>query len=136
MFSNLQNPLSLIARLMMVLLFLPAGIGKIGGFAGTVGYIASVGLPFATLGAVIAIVVEVAGSLALLAGFQTRLAAFILAVFALVSGLFFHQFWAAAPDQAMLQQIMFFKNVAITGGLLMLSAFGAGGWSLDARRGA
>lgn len=135
MFSNLQNPLSLMARLMMVLLFLPAGISKIGGFAGTVGYIASVGLPFAALGAVIAIVVEVGGSLALLAGFQTRWAAFILAVFTLVSGLFFHQFWAAAPDHVMVQQIMFFKNVAIAGGLLMLSAFGAGLWSLDARRG-
>jgi putative oxidoreductase len=136
MFATFQNPLNLVGRLLLVLLFLPAGIGKISGFTGTVGYIASVGLPFATLGAVLAIVVEVACSLALIAGFQTRWAALILAVFTLVSGLFFHQFWAAAPDHVMVQQIMFFKNVAIAGGLLMLSAFGAGAWSIDARRAA
>ena len=136
MFSNLQNPLALAARILMALLFLPAGISKIAGFAGTAGYIGSVGLPFPALGAALAIAVEVGGGLALIAGFQTRWAALIMAVFTLVAGLFFHKFWAAAPDQAMIQQIMFFKNVAITGGLLMMTAFGAGAWSVDARRGA
>ncbi len=136
MFSNLQNPLALAARILMALLFLPAGISKIAGFAGTAGYIASVGLPFPALGAALAIAVEVGGGLALIAGFQIRWAALVMAIFTLVAGLFFHKFWAAAPDQAMIQQIMFFKNVAITGGLLMLTAFGAGAWSVDARRGA
>ena len=136
MFSNLQNPFALAARILMALLFLPAGIMKIAGFAGTTGYIASVGLPFPVLGAAIAVAVEVGGGLALIAGFQTRWAAFLMAVFTIVAGLFFHKFWAAAPDQAMIQQIMFFKNVAIAGGLLMLTAFGAGAWSMDARRAA
>lgn len=131
-----QNPVfPLLARLLMVALFLPAGLNKIGGFEGTVGYIASVGLPLATVGAVIAIVIEVAGPLALLAGFQTRLAAGVLAVFTLVATVFFHNFWAMPAEQQFVQQLMFFKNLGVVGGLLALVASGAGAWSLDARRG-
>lgn len=134
MMTNYQNPLSLAARLLMALLFLPAGLSKIAGFAGTVGYIGSVGLPLPQLGAVIAIVLEAGGGLALVLGYQTRLAALALALFTVVAGALFHNFWAAAPEQLMVQQIMFFKNVAIAGGLLMMTAFGPGAWSLDARR--
>ncbi len=134
MLSQLQSPFALAARLLMALLFLPAGIMKIGGFAGTAGYIASVGLPFPELGAALAIAVEAGGSLALIAGFQTRWAALIMAIFTVAAGFFFHKFWVAAPDQAMIQQIMFYKNLAIAGGLLMMSAFGAGAWSVDGKR--
>ena len=130
-----QHPVfPLLARLLMVALFLPAGLNKIGGFEGTVGYIASVGLPLATVGAIIAIVVEVAGPLALLVGFQTRLAAGVLAVFTLVATVFFHNFWAMPAEQQFVQQLMFFKNLGVIGGLLALMASGAGAWSLDARR--
>jgi len=130
-----QHPLfPLAARLLMVALFLPAGINKIGGFEGTVGYIASVGLPFATLGAVIAVVVEIVAPLALLIGFQTRWAALVLAVFTLVASVFFHNFWAMPAEQQFVQQLMFFKNLGVVGGLLALAASGAGAWSLDARR--
>lgn len=134
MFTNLQNPLALIGRLLFALLFLPAGISKIGGFAGIVGYIGSKGLPMAGLGAVIAIVVEVGGALALIAGFGTRLAALVLAAFTLVATFFFHNYWGVPADQAMVQQLMFYKNIAVVGGLLVLAAHGAGAWSLDARR--
>lgn len=134
MFTNLQNPLALIGRLLFALLFLPAGISKIGGFAGIVGYIGSKGLPMAELGAVIAIVVEVGGALALIAGFGTRLAALVLAAFTLVATFFFHNYWGVPADQAMVQQLMFYKNIAVVGGLLVLAAHGAGAWSLDARR--
>jgi putative oxidoreductase len=134
MFNALQNPLSLAGRLLLALLFLPAGISKIGGFAGTAGYIASKGLPMPELGAVIAIVVEVLGGLALIAGFGTRVAALVLAVFTLVATVFFHAYWAVPADMQMVQQLMFFKNIAVVGGLLVLAAFGAGGWSLDAKR--
>ena len=134
MFTTLQNPLALIGRLLFALLFLPAGISKIGGFAGTVGYIGSKGLPMAELGAVIAIVVEVGGALALIAGFGTRIAAVVLAAFTLVATFFFHNFWGVPVDQAMMQQLMFYKNIAVVGGLLVLAAHGAGAWSLDARR--
>ena len=134
MFTNLQNPLALIGRLLFALLFLPAGISKIGGFAGIVGYIGSKGLPMAELGAVIAIVVEVGGALALIAGFGTRFAALALAAFTLAATFFFHNFWGVPLDQAMVQQLMFYKNIAVVGGLLVLAAHGAGAWSLDARR--
>ena len=134
MLTTLQNPLTLIGRLLFALLFLPAGISKIGGFAGTVGYIGSKGLPMAEVGAVIAILVEVGGALALIAGFGTRFAALALAAFALVATFFFHNFWGVPADQAMMQQLMFYKNIAVVGGLLLLAAHGAGAWSLDARR--
>ena len=136
MLTSYQSPFALAARVLMALLFLPAGLSKIAGFAGTAAYIGSVGLPLPQLGAVIAVVVEVGGALALILGYQTRLAALVLALFTLVAGALFHNFWAAAPEQLMVQQIMFFKNVAIAGGLLMMTAFGPGAWSLVARRSA
>ena len=133
MFTALQNPLSLIGRLLLALLFLPAGINKITGFAGTVGYIASVGLPLPTLGAIIALVVEIAGGLALIAGFGTRFAALVQAVFTLVASFFFHAYWAVPAAQQFVTQLLFMKNMAVVGGLLTLAAWGAGAWSLDAR---
>ena len=129
-----DNPLTLTARVLLALLFLPAGLTKITGFAGTVGYIASVGLPLASAGAVLAIVLEVAGGIALLLGWGTRAAALALAAFTLVASVFFHAFWAVPADQAFVQQLMFFKNLAVVGGLLVLAAHGAGAWSVDARR--
>ena len=134
MTDRFQNVFALLARVLLAALFLPAGISKIAGFAGTAAYIASVGLPLSELGAVIAVVVEVGGGLALLAGYQTRLVALLMAIFTVVAGVFFHAFWTAAPEQLMVQQIMFMKNIAIAGGLLALTAFGAGALSLDARR--
>ncbi|MBT9550044.1 MAG: DoxX family protein [Hydrogenophaga sp.] len=132
--NALQNPLALVSRLLLAALFLPAGIGKITGFEGTVGYIASVGLPLATLGAVAAIVVEVLGGLALLVGFGTRWVALVLALFTLIASFFFHNYWSVPAEQQFMQQLLFMKNVGVTGGLLALAAFGAGAFSLDARR--
>jgi putative oxidoreductase len=136
MLNTLQTPLSLIGRLLMALLFLPAGISKIAGFAGTVGYIASKGLPLPQVGAGVAIAVEIGCALALIVGWQTRWAALILAGFTLVATFFFHNFWAVPADQVMVQQLMFYKNIAVVGGLLTLAAWGAGALSLDAKRGA
>lgn len=136
MSTSLQNTLSLVGRLLLALLFLSAGISKIGGFAGTVGYISSVGMPLPTVAAAVAVAVEVLGGLALIAGFGTRIAALVLAAFTLVASLYFHAFWSVPADQAFMQQLMFFKNIAVVGGLLMLAAHGAGAWSLDARQAA
>jgi len=134
MSNALQNPLSLVGRILLAFLFLPAGIGKLTGFAGTVGYIASVGLPLPQVAAAIALVVEIVGGIALIVGFGTRFAALALAVFTLVASIFFHNYWTLPADQQMMQQLMFFKNIAVIGGLLTLAAWGAGNWSLDARR--
>jgi len=134
MSKSVQNALSLAARLLFVVFFLPAGIGKLTGFAGTVGYIASVGLPLPAVGAALALTVEIVGSLALLAGFGTRIVALVLAAFTLVASFFFHAYWAVPADQMYVTQLLFFKNIAVVGGLLALAANGAGAWSLDARR--
>lgn len=133
MSKSIENSFSLVARILFVVMFLPAGISKLTGFAGTVGYIGSVGLPLPAVGAVLALAVEIIGSLALLAGFGTRIAALVLAAFTLVASFFFHAFWAVPADQAFVTQLLFFKNIAIVGGLLALAAQGAGAWSLDAR---
>ena len=100
---------SLIARLTMAALFLPAGISKIFGYAGTAGYMDSQGVPGMLLPAVIA--AEVLGGLAILLGFQTRLAAWGLAAFTLLAAILFHR---NLTDQ--MQAVMFFKNIAIVGG--------------------
>jgi putative oxidoreductase len=84
---------------------------------------------------VIAIVVELGFGLALLVGFQTRIAALVIAVFTVAAGVFFHAFWSMPAEQVMINQIMFMKNLAIAGGLLALVAFGPGALSLDAKRG-
>lgn len=130
----MNNALNLIGRLLLAAVFLPAGLSKLSGFEGTVGYIASVGLPLPTVAAVLALVVEILGAIALVVGFQTRIAAAVLAVFTLVASVFFHAFWAAAPEQAFIQQLMFFKNIGLIGGLLVLVSSGAGAWSIDAKK--
>ena len=134
MFATLQNPLALVGRILIALLFIPAGFGKISGFAGTVGYATSVGMPMPTEAVAVGLLIELLGGLALLFGFGTRIAALALAVFTLAASFFFHAYWALPADQQMMQQLLFFKNVGVTGGLLALAAFGAGGWSVDAAR--
>lgn len=131
--SPAQDALALIGRILIAVLFIPAGFGKLTGFAGTVGYIGSAGLPLPQVAAALAIVVELGLGLALLVGFKTRLAAAVLAVFTLAASFFFHNYWALPADKAMVQQLMFMKNVAITGGLLAFVAFGAGRFSVDRR---
>lgn len=136
MFASLQNPLSLIGRVLLALLFVPAGYSKIGGFAGTAGYIASKGVPLPEVAAAAAIGVELGLGLLLLVGFQTRWAALGMALFTAVITFIFHNYWAVPAEQAMMQQLMFFKNIAVVGGLLTVAAWGAGAWSLDGKRSA
>jgi putative oxidoreductase len=121
--SPAQDALALIGRVLIALLFVPAGFGKLMGFAGTVGYIGSVGLPLPQAGAVIAIVVELVVGLMFLVGYKTRVAASI----------FFHNYWALPADKAFVNQLMFFKNIAVAGGLLAYAAVGAGRFSIDKR---
>ena len=134
MFTSLQNPLSLNGRILLALLFVPAGFSKISGFAGTVGYIASKGVPLPELAAAAAIGVELGLGLLLLVGWQTRWAALGIALFTLVITFIFHNFWAVPADQVMAQQLNFFKNMAAVGGLLTVAAWGAGAWSIDGNK--
>lgn len=123
----------LAGRILIALLFIPAGFGKIADFGGTVGYIASVGLPLPQVAASLTIIVEIGVGLALLAGFKARYAALILGLFTLAAAVLFHNYWASPAEMVMVQQINFYKNLAITGGLLFVVAFGPGPYSIDNR---
>ena len=129
MLNSLQNPLSLVGRILLALLFIPAGFNKIGGFAATVGYAASKGVPMPELAIAIAIFVELGLGLLLLVGFRTRWTALAIAFFTVVITFIFHPLSDPSQVQA------FFKNIAVVGGLLTVAAWGAGAWSVDARRG-
>lgn len=129
-----QNAFTLIGRALIALLFIPAGWGKIASFSGVAGYIASKGVPLPEVCAAIAIAAELGLGLLVLVGWQTRWAALGLAVFVAVITPTFHNYWAMPEAQVMMQKQAFFKNLAVVGGLLVLSAFGPGGLSLDARR--
>ncbi|MET3372725.1 putative oxidoreductase [Variovorax boronicumulans] len=126
-----QDTLALIGRVLLAALFVPAGFGKLMGFAGTVGYISSVGAPLPQVAAVIAIVVELGLGLLLLVGFKTRVSAIVLAIFTVAAAVMFHNYWGMPADKAFVNQLMFFKNIAIAGGLLAFAAFGAGRFSID-----
>ena len=129
-----QDTLALIGRVLLAWLFIPAGWAKIGGFAGTAGYIASKGIPFAEVCAALAIAAELGLGLLLLVGLKARWAALGLAIFVAVITPLFHNFWAMPEAQVMMQKQAFNKNLAIIGGLLALAAFGPGRISLDGRR--
>lgn len=131
----LQKYLPLIGRICLAWLYVPAGWGKIAGFSGTVGYVASAGLPFPPAMVVIAILIELVGGLALLVGYKARWAAAALALFTIVAALGFHNYWTMPPEKAGMQKINFDKNIAIFGGLLFVVAFGAGRFSIDESRG-
>lgn len=125
--KQIQSLAAPTGRILLSLIFITSGFGKITGYAGTQGYMESAGVPGALLPLVIA--VELLGGIALLLGWRTRIVAFLLAGFTLLSALLFH--WDPGNQQ---QYIQFMKNVAITGGFLMIVAHGAGAYSLDALR--
>lgn len=124
----------LLGRVSIALIFIISGFGKIAGFAGTVGYMSSKGLPFVPALLVLTIVIELGGGLMLLLGIKARWAATVLALFLIPVTLIFHPFWAADAASAQMQQIMFLKNLAIMGGLLYVAAFGSGPYSLKRER--
>lgn len=131
---SMTNTLALVGRILMAWLFIPAGVGKISGFSGAVGYAASVGLPLPEVAVAVGLLIELIGGLLLLIGLMTRPAALALGFFTLVASFFFHAYWSLPADQAMMQQLMFNKNIAVVGGLLAFAAFGPGDFSVDAKR--
>jgi putative oxidoreductase len=128
-----QDGLVLLGRALLAWLFIPAGWGKIAGFSGVAGYIASKGVPLPELCAAIAIAAELGLGLLLLVGWRARWAALGLAIFVAVITPIFHGFWALPEAQQAMQKQAFWKNIAVLGGLLVLAAFGPGRLSLDAR---
>jgi putative oxidoreductase len=133
---NAQSLTLVVARILLALLFVLQGFGKLTGLEGAAGYVASAGLPAPTLLAFGAGLLEVVGGVALIVGFQARWAALALALFTLLATVLFHAYWSAPKDQLFVQTLMFQKNLAIAGGLLFVWAFGPGPLSIDARRAA
>ncbi|WP_085708345.1 MULTISPECIES: DoxX family protein [unclassified Pseudomonas] len=124
-----QASAALIGRVLLSVIFILSGFSKLAAPAMMIGYIGSVGLPLPQVALALAIIVEIGGGLALIAGYRTRTVAAVLAAFSVFTALAFHN---ALADQN--QFIHFFKNIAMAGGLLQVVAFGAGRFSLDARR--
>lgn len=141
--SNTQNALVLVARILLSFIFIYAGFSKLTDPASTAGMISGAGLPAATALAYLAAAFELLAGLAILVGFQTKSAAWALAVFCVFTGLVFHSGTVAVPgwpDAALgwintLNGIMLMKNITLAGAYILLAGFGAGAYSLDARRG-
>ncbi len=128
MFNETTNNLfNLLGRLLLAALFLPVGLQKLSGYAGTQGYMEAMGVPGIMLPLVI--LLEVGGGLALIAGFKVRWVALALAGFCAVSAFIFHY-----QPQDQMQMILFMKNIALAGGFLILASAGAGKFSLDNNR--
>jgi putative oxidoreductase len=120
--------LPFVGRLLIGLPFAMSGAGKLAAIGATIGYIQAVGLPFPPLAFAASVIAELGGGLLLIAGFQTRIVAAVLALFSVATALTFHNNFA---DQN--QMIHFLKNIMMAGGLLQIVAFGAGALSLDNR---
>jgi len=131
---TLQDTLALIGRVLIAWLFIPSGYAKIAGFDGVAASIAAKGLPLPEVCAVIAIAVELGLGLLLLVGWRARWAALGMAIFLAVITPIYHNYWAAPEAQQRAQKQNFNKNIAVLGGLLVITAYGAGRWSLDGRR--
>jgi putative oxidoreductase len=121
----------LTGRVLIAVIFLLSGFGKLTGIAATTAYIASKGLPAASVLAVGAGVLELGGGLLLVVGYKTRWVAFALALFTVTAALIFHNFWAAPVDQVRNQMVHFLKNISIIGGMLYVMTYGSGPLALD-----
>lgn len=131
--TTAQDTLTLIGRVLIASLFIPAGFNKLMGFAGTVGYISSVGLPLPQVAAAIAIIVELGFGILLLVGYRVRLTGLVMAIFTIATAVFFHNYWAMVAEKVAMNQLNFYKNMAIAGGLFAFAAFGGGRFGIDKR---
>ncbi|KAB2700064.1 DoxX family protein [Ochrobactrum sp. GPK 3] len=125
-----NGAVTLIARVFLSILFIIAGFGKLTALSGTAGYFAGLGLPLPMVTAVVVGLVEFVGGIAILVGFQTRIAAAIVGLFTIGATLVAHMNFAEGMNALMAQ-----KNLAIAGGLFLLALHGAGSLSIDAKRG-
>jgi putative oxidoreductase len=130
MSSSSHSATSLAGRVLICLVFVLSGISKVMAYSMMVGYAASKGLPMANIALGVA-AIEILGGLAILAGFHTRVFAWLLFAFLVPTTLLFHNFWTMQGMERMDNQAHFLKNLAIMGGLLFLAANGAGGYSVD-----
>ncbi len=129
-----RSALALVGRILIAAIFLLSGIAKLVDNPGTVGHMTAAGIPAADILSIIAGVAEILGGLALLLGWFTRAGALGLILFMIPATLIFHGFWSYQGAEQKTQMVNFMKNLAIIGGLAQIMAFGAGRFSVDARR--
>jgi putative oxidoreductase len=128
-----QSAVVVLGRFLFVLIFLMAGANHFN--KQTIGYAASQGVPLASISVPLSGVLAIAGGLSILLGYRAKLGAWLLVLFLVPVTLMMHKFWLVQdPMMAQIQMILFMKNVAMLGGALLISQFGAGPFSLDARR--
>jgi putative oxidoreductase len=130
---TVTNTAALVGRILLAVIFIKAGWGKIGGFEGTAGYMASKGLPMVQVLLVLTILVELGGGILLAVGYKARWVALVIFLFLIPVTVMFHPFWGIPAEQVQNQMNHFLKNVAIMGGMLMVFAFGPGAYSVDKR---
>ena len=133
--ERVRDEVLLVARILLIVLFLVFGWSKLTGYAGTVGYMTQVGAPMPSIAALVAIMVEVFVALALALGIWTRPLALLLALYTLGTGLIGHPFWTMEGADRYANATNFYKNISIIGGFLLLYVTGAGSYSVDARLG-
>ena len=126
-----RDELILLGRVLMMLLFVISGWGKLTGFQGTVGYMGTVGAPMPMVAAAIAVVMEFGVGIALLIGFWTRPLALLMALFVLGTALIAHTFWNVEGAMQTANMVQFCKSLSIMGGLLLLAVTGAGRYALQ-----
>ncbi|CAG9184912.1 DoxX family protein [Cupriavidus pampae] len=129
--DNQKDEVLLVARILLVVLYVLFGWQKMVGFSGTIGYMTSVGVPLPAVAALVAVVVELVFGVLLLIGFYTRPLALLLAVYTLVTGFIGHPYWTLSGMDQYMAMINFYKNVSITGGFLLLALNGPGRYSID-----
>jgi putative oxidoreductase len=133
LFENQKDVIILVARILLMVLFVMFGWSKLTGFSGTVAYMTSTGAPVPELSAVIAVVMELVLGVALLVGFFTRPLALLLALYTLGTAIIGHHYWNMTGAMQYDNMIHFYKNIAIIGGLLLLCVAGPGKYSFDRR---
>jgi putative oxidoreductase len=124
---------ALLGRLLMSVMFITSGFGKLVGFTATAHMIESKGVPLPVIAAAFAVLIELGGGLAILFGWKTRWTALAFVVFLIVITPIFHGFWTMEGAARQANQINFMKNLTILGGFLVLAAFGPGRYSIDSR---
>ncbi len=124
----------LVGRVLLAVIFIVDGFGKITGFEGTIRYMQAYGMPMTQVLAVMAIIIELGGGIMVAVGWKARWAAAALFIYVLVVSFVFHAFWAVPVNQVQLQKIMFMKNLAIMGGMLYIIVYGSGPHSVDKTR--
>lgn len=128
-----RDVILLLARILLMILFVLSGWSKLSGFEGTVGYMTSLGAPAPILAAAVAVIMELLVGILLILGFYTRPLALLFALFVLGTALLGHPFWNMVEPERSANMTQFLKNLAIVGGLLLLALTGAGRFSLDRR---